>query len=49
MLNSTHTHTYTHKKKKTEAEKNGDKGGEVLYKLMKNAVYGKTGKLEKQN
>ena len=28
--------------KRTEAEKNGDKDGKVLYKLMKNAVYGKT-------
>ena len=35
MLNSTHT-------KRIEAEKNGDKDGKALYKLMKNAVYRKT-------
>ena len=28
--------------KKKEAEKNGDKDGNALYKLMKNAIYGKT-------
>ena len=28
--------------KRIEAEKNGDKDGKVLYKLMKNSVYGKT-------
>ena len=28
-------------KKRIEAEKNGDKDGKTLYKLMKNAVYGK--------
>ena len=28
--------------KKIEAEKNGDKDGKVLYKLMNNAVYRKT-------
>ena len=27
--------------KRIEAEKNGDKGGKVLYKLMRNTVYGK--------
>ena len=35
MSNSTHT-------KKIEAEKNGDKYGKALYKLMNNAIYGKT-------
>ena len=35
MLNSIH-------KKRIEAEKNGDKDGKALYKLMNNAVYGKT-------
>ena len=35
MLNSTH-------KKRIEAEKNGGKDGKELYKLMSNAVYGKT-------
>ena len=30
--------------KRTEAEKNGDKDGKVLYKLLNNAVYGKTWK-----
>ena len=34
MLNST--------QKIMEAEKNGDKDGKALYKLMNNAVYGKT-------
>ena len=29
-------------KKRIEAEKNGDKDGKALYKLMNNAVYGKT-------
>ena len=28
--------------KKNRAEKNGDKNGKALYKLMNNAVYGKT-------
>ena len=28
--------------KKIEAEKNGDKYGKALYKLMNNAIYGKT-------
>ena len=28
--------------KRLEAEKNGDKDGKVLYKLMNSAVYGKT-------
>ena len=28
--------------KKIEAEKNGDKDGKALYKLMNNSVYGKT-------
>ena len=28
--------------KRTEAEKNGDKDGKVLFKLMNNTVYGKT-------
>ena len=28
--------------KRTEAEKNGDKDGKTLYKLMNNAAYGKT-------
>ena len=37
MLNST-----PKKKKKIEAEKNVDKYGKALFKLMKNAVYGKT-------
>ena len=27
--------------RRIEAEKDGDKDGKVLYKLMKNAVYGK--------
>ena len=36
MLNSTHTQT------KIEAEKKGDKNRKTLYKLMNNAVYGKT-------
>ena len=35
MLNLMH-------KKKIEADKNGDKDRNVLYKLMNNAVYGKT-------
>ena len=35
MLNSTH-------KKRIETEKNGDKDGKALQKLMNNAVYGKT-------
>ena len=35
MSNLTH-------KKKIEAEKNGDKDGKALYKLINNAVYGKT-------
>ena len=35
----THTHTHTHK---IEIEKNVDKDGKALYKLMNNAVYGKT-------
>ena len=30
------------KKKKIEVEKNNDKYGKVLYKLMDNTVYGKT-------
>ena len=34
MLNSTH--------KKEQKQKNGDKDGKSLYKLMDNAVYGKT-------
>ena len=34
MLNSTY--------KKNQAEKNGDKNGKALYKLMNNTVYGKT-------
>ena len=29
-------------KKRIEGEKNGDKDGKALYKLMNNAVYGKT-------
>ena len=34
--------------KRTEAEKNGDKDGKALYKLMNNTVYGKNnGKLNK--
>ena len=36
MLNSTHTQT------KIEAGKKGDKNRKTLYKLMNNAVYGKT-------
>ena len=28
--------------KRIEAEKNGDRDGKALYKLMNNAVYGKT-------
>ena len=28
--------------KRKEAEKNGDKVGKTLYKLMNNAIYGKT-------
>ena len=32
----------THKKQKIGAEKNGDKNGKALYKLMNNAVYRKT-------
>ena len=31
-----------HKKKRIEAEKNGDKDGKALFKLMNNAVYSKT-------
>ena len=34
MFNSTH--------KKEQKQKNGDKDGKALYKLMGNAVYGKT-------
>ena len=35
-------------KKRIEGEKNDDKDGKALYKLMNNAVYDKTmGKLEK--
>ena len=41
MSNSIH-------KKIIEAEKNGDKDGKVLYKLINNAVYGKE-MIEKQN
>ena len=42
MLNS--------KNKNNRGRKNGDKDGKALYKLMKNAVYGKkNGKLKKQN
>ena len=33
--------------KRIEAERNGDKDGKALYKLMNNALYGKIGKLEK--
>ena len=29
-------------KKKEQKQKNGEKDGKVLYKLMNNAVYGKT-------
>ena len=29
-------------KKENRSEKNGDKDGKALYKLMNNAVYGKT-------
>ena len=29
-------------KKSVEAEKNGDKDGKALYKLMNNTIYGKT-------
>ena len=31
-----------HTQKRIEAEKHGDKNGKALYKLMNNAVYGKT-------
>ena len=41
MSNLTHRHTHTHTQRK-ETEKNGDKDGKALYKLMNNAVYGKT-------
>ena len=38
------------KQKRKEAEKNNDKGGKGLQKLMKNAIYGKSnGKLQKQS
>ena len=41
MLNSTH-------KKRIEGEKNGDKDGKALYKLVNNAIYKKNNrKLEK--
>ena len=31
--------------KRIEAEENGDKEGKILYKLMDNAIYGKTIKI----
>ena len=39
MLNSKKKKT---QKKRIEAEKNGDKDGKALFKLMNNAVYSKT-------
>ena len=42
MLNLTHTHTHAHTQIKSE--KNGGKDRRALYKLMNNAVYGKTTK-----
>ena len=42
MSNLTHTHTHTHTNTKKRNRKNGDKDGKALYKLMNNAVYGKT-------
>ena len=35
--------------KRMEAEKNNDKDGKAMYKLMNNAIYKKNGKLKKQN
>ena len=35
-------HVEFNTQKRLEAEKNGDKDGKALYKLMNNAVYGKT-------
>ena len=37
------------KQKRLEREKNGDKDGKALYKLMNNAIYGKNEKFEKPN
>ena len=44
MLNLTHTHTHTrtHAHTQIKAEKNGSKDRRALYKLMNNAIYGKT-------
>ena len=36
-----------HKKKRTAGKNKLKKGGKALYKLMNNAVYGKTGKFKK--
>ena len=42
MLNSINLNVEFNTQKIIEEEKNGGKDGRVLYKLMKNAVYGKT-------
>ena len=42
MLNLTHTHARAHAHTQIKAEKNGSKDRRALYKLMNNAIYGKT-------
>ena len=42
MLNSINLNVEFNTQKRIEEEKNGGKDGRALYKLMKNAVYGKT-------
>ena len=42
MLNLTHTHARAHAHTQIKAEKNGSKDRRALYKLMNDAIYGKT-------